>query len=81
MRNIDLIHNIYEKTLPKHNTFYLTLSMVGIKPRYTYVDTNKSIKNHCVLNSIIEIDMYFVKWIAYQDPNPHGMQQIGLSTK
>jgi len=25
--------------------------------------------------------MYFVKWIAYQDPNPHGMQQIGLSTK
>jgi len=26
-------------------------------------------------------NMYFVKWIAYQDPNPHGMQQIGLSTK
>lgn len=23
----------------------------------------------------------FLEWIAYQDPNPHGMQQIGLSTK
>jgi len=44
IRNIDLIHNIYGKTLPKHNIFYLTLSMVGIRPRYTYVDTNKRYK-------------------------------------
>lgn len=57
---------------------------VNIRLSYVHVNAKIISQNYCVkvVNSITEyIYMYFVKWIAYQDPNPHGMQQIGLSTK